>query len=178
MYKNKPEPKNRAAKASALMTLIGGMLLFVLSNSGAIPLPWLAQTVAVIFLTFSIYVAAAYLLKRYTFIVDRKPQIDGDGGDCDFIITEQKGNRDIKVCHVSVNDIVFIREVNSTNKKEVNQDRKKKKRYTYDTQFWASRRLEIAINYTDSEPEEHISLLVTFDEKLINVLLAAGVKKI
>ncbi len=177
MYKNKPEPKNKVAKVSALMTLIGGMFLFAVSNSGAIPLPWLAQTVAVIFLTFSIYVAAAYLLKRFTFIVDGKATVDGDG-DSDFIITEQKGSREIKVCHVSVNDIVFIREVNAANKKEVNKDRKKKKRYTYDTQFWASRRLEIAISYTDSDPEEHISLLVTFDEGLVRALLMAGATKI
>lgn len=176
MYKKTPEPKNKAAKASALLTIICGAFLFVFASSGAIPYPVIAQTCGIVFLTFSIYVASVYLLKRYTFIVDDFGLTDSETDDYDFVITERRGKREIKVCHVSLKDIAFAREVNAKNKKEVTSDRKNKKRFTYDTQLWAARRIEIAIAYTDNGTDESISMLITYDDELLKVLSNLGVE--
>ena len=173
MYRKTPVPKNTAAKISAILTLIGGAFMFIMVSGDNIPLPWLAQTIGIVFLTFSVYVAVAFLLRRYTFILETVSKEDGEN-DCDFIVKELKSNREIKVCHVSVHDIAFIREVNAANKSPVAKERQKKKKYTYDTQVCAARRLEIAIEYDG----EDISLLVTYDEELLNALVAAGVRKI
>ena len=173
MYKKTPVPKNTAAKISALLTLIGGAFMFIMVGGENIPLPLLAQTIGIVFLTFSVYVAVAFLLRRYTFILEMVSKEDGEN-DCDFIVKELKSNREIRVCHVSVKDILFIREVDAKNKKSVDRDRAKKKKYTYDTQFCAAKRLEIAIKYDG----EDISLLVTYDEELLNALVAVGVRKI
>ncbi len=174
MFKKTPAPKNTAAKISALLTLLSGVFMFIMAGGQAIPLPWLAQIVGILLLTFSIYVASAYLLRRYTFIVESvSDAAESRDGAYDLIINELRSNRELKVCHISVKNIEFIRVVNAENKKTVAEDRKRKQRFTYDTQFAAARRIEIAIAHEGEEA----SMLVTYDEELLNVLLSVGVIK-
>ena len=175
MLKKTPAPKNTAAKISALLTLLLGVFLFFMANAGLIALPWLAQLMGITLMTFAVYVASAYLLRRHTFIIESMSGAAENGeGAYDFIITEFRSNREMKVCHVSVKDIEFIREVNAENKKAVEKDRKGKARYTYDTQFAAARRIEIAIE----NGGERASMLITYDEELLRAFLAVGVRKI
>ena len=178
MFKKTIAPKNTAAKISALLTLLGGAFMIIMSNGGHIPLPWLAQMLGVVFLTFSIYVASAYLAMRYTLVVEFVPGSAEDGeGAYDFLIYEiggrkyQKGER--KVCHVSVKHIEFIRIVTAENKKEVARERVKLDKYTYDTQFAPSRRIEVVIK----NGGEEASMLLTYDEDVLNALLATGVRR-
>ena len=153
MFKKTIVPKNRAAKVSALLTLIGGAFMFIMANGGNIPLPWLAQLVGIVLLTFSIHVASAYLFRRHTVVIESVSGAAEDGlGAYDLIVYEvgakkkgATGAVDKKVCHVSVKHIEFIRVVTAENKKEVAKEHVKMDKYTYDTQFMAARRIEVVI---------------------------------
>ena len=174
MFKKTPTPKNNAAKISAALAVAGGALVFILTTAvKEIPFPGVAQFIGLLLVAYAVYIAGAYLLRSYTFIIE--PSDDDDAElDHDLIINEQRGKRALKVCHVSVKKIEFIRIVDSQNKKEVSKDRKAKDKYTYDAQFAASKRLEIAIK----GGSEEASMLVTYDDELIQALLTVGVRKI
>ena len=174
MFKKTPVPKNTVAKISALTALVLGLFMFVSARIDVIALPWLAQIIAIILLTFSIHVTTSYLLKRYTFIIESMSGAAESGeGAYDFIITEFRSNREIKVCHVSDKSINYIRVVTPENKKAVSAERKKMQRYTYDITFAAPRKLEIVVENGD----ELASMLVTYDEELLDALISIGVIK-
>lgn len=163
MYKNTPNPKNTAGKLTALITLIIGAALFGLSYTNMIKPAWLSQIFGLILVAVAIYIASVYLLRRYTFIIEAS---DTDTSVADFIITEQKNNRDITVCRIGVDEIISARVVTPQNKKTVAEERKSMKRYSYDTQFAPNRQIEIVAQYED----EKLSIIVTYDEKLLNIL--------
>lgn len=178
MFKKVIAPKNTAAKISALLTLLGGAFMFIMANGNFIPLPWLAQLIGIVLLTFSIFVASAYLLRQYSVVIESVSGAAEDGeGAYDFLVYELGASRykkgDRKVCHVSVRHIEFIRIVTAENKKEVARERVKLDKYTYDSQFAPSRRIEVVIK----NGGEEASMLLTYDEDVLNALLAVGVRK-
>jgi hypothetical protein len=164
MYKMTPRLKNTYAKIVSLVSLILGATLFVVSNMENVLYPAIAQLFGLILLTASIYIASVFLLRQYTFAIDQNP--NGDKGELDFTITERKGNRDITVCRIGLDEITSAREVNGKNKKAVESERKKMQRYTYDTSFIPARRIEIICRFDDND----LSILVTFDEQLLKIL--------
>ncbi len=169
MYKNTPKPKNTYAKIVALVSLILGALLFIMANSNIIAAPAIAQILGLLLVTLSIYIASVFLLRQYTFSVEPNPS--SDERELDFTITERKGNRDITVCRIGLDEIVLAREVNPQNKKIVNTERKKMKRYAYDTSFFAPKQIEIVSKFDG----EDISILITYDEELLKIL--SNIKK-
>lgn len=168
IYKNTPKPKNTYAKILALVCILTGAALFILANVGIFPAPAVPQLVGLIFITVSIYTASAFLLRQYTFSLDLNTSGERDG--IDFIVTERKGKRDVTVCRFGIDDIVAVREVNAQNKKQVNAEREKMKRYTYDTAFIAPRRIELICKLDDDD----FSILVTYDEQLLAELKKLG----
>jgi len=164
MYKNTPKPKNTYAKIVSLVSLILGSVLFVVSNSKGVAAPAVAQLFGILLMTAAIYIASVFLLHQYTFAIEQNPS--GDDGELDFIITERKGNRDITVCRIGLDEITSVREVNTQNKKAVAKERKNMKRYLYDTTFIPVRRIEIVCSFDG----EDISILATFDEQLLRML--------
>ncbi len=178
MFKKTIEPKNKGAKISALIAFIGGTFMVIMSSGGNIPLPWLAQGTGIALITYSIYIVSACLFRKYTVIIDSMSGAAEDGeGAYDFIIYElgaqRNGARERKICDVSVKHIDFVRVVDKENKKDVARDRKEKDKYTYDAQFAASRRLEVSI----TNGGEVASILLTYDEDILNALLSVGVKR-
>ena len=175
MFKKKIEPKIRVAMASAIISLLGGAVAYIVSSSGEVPYPWVLQAISVALFTYSIYIATAHLFRRHTVVIEPTAD-DAKGGEevFDLIIYEAAGKRERKVCHVAVGCIDFVRVVDVQNKKEVARDRKGKDRYTYDAQFAAARRLEIAI----TSGGEVASILLTYDQDVLNALLSVGAKKI
>ena len=141
LYKKTSAPKNIAGKITALLCLICGAVLFILAGQLPIFFPSLFQLFGVILMGLSIYIAAAYLLKEYTFaVVQTNTEADADYAErFDFIITENKNGKDVKVCHFSMKDINLVQTVAPNNKKSISKERKNMKRYTYNTQFAASR---------------------------------------
>ncbi len=172
LYRKTITPKNRFGKISALLCLLCGAALFILANGSFIPLPAIAQLVGIILFTASIYIASVYLLKQFTFAVERNSNEDEELSErkkYDFIITEKKGIKDMKVCHIGLCDIQSVRIVDVKNRKSVRAQRKKMRRFAYNTEFAAGREIEI-IALID---EELYSIFVTYDEELFELLSRA-----
>jgi hypothetical protein len=145
---------------------MGAALLFI--SNGNIAYPVLAQVLAILLLTFSVYVAIAFLLREYTYSIEPNKHIvkdDSMSEQYDFIITEAKGKRNVKVCHIEISDIKFIRVVDPTNRKQIKSERKNMKRFTYDTDFAASRQIELVAEIDG----EDYSIIFSYDEELLRV---------
>ena len=170
LFNKTVKPKNTAAKVTSLLTLLSGLFLWLASNS--IPIPVIPQSCAVILFTVSIYVATAYLLREYSYEIAnnyKEGEIDLKHR-YDLIVTEHKGKRLIKVCHIELSDVTAVKEINPQNAKECRAQRSKMNRYTYNTQFAASRKIEIQASVSG----EDISVLLTYDEELLNTLKNLG----
>lgn len=168
LFKKTMKHKNTAGKITAALCFASGVALLLLSNGGLIAIPALAQVLAIILLTASIYVAVAFLLREYTFSVEPNKHIADDdklSEQFDFIITEAKGKRVIKVCHIEMSEVKLIRVIDPSNKKQVQAERKNMKRFTYDTKFAASRQIEIV---ADIDREDY-SIIISYDEELLRV---------
>ena len=168
LFKKVMTHKNTSAKICAALFFASGVVLLLLTNGNLIAYPAIAQIIAIILLTASIYIAVAYLLRIYTFSVEPNKHIADDdkiSEQFDFIITETKVKRSVKVCHVEMSDVRLVRVVDPTNKKQVAAERKKMKCFTYDTCFAANRQIEIVANISD---EDH-SILISYDEELFRV---------
>lgn len=169
MFKKTVIHKNTAAKISALACLILGAALFILSGSGLVAIPALGQLISILLIGASIYIGASFLLRVYTYSIEPNIHITDDDdkrGQFDFIIYDEKGKKNIKVCHVEMSDVCFIRVITSENKKQVGEERKGMKRYTYDTRFAANRQIEVRAKIED----EDYSIIVTYDEELLAAL--------
>ncbi len=167
LYNKAIKHKNIFGKiACAICFVMGAALLFI--SNGNIAYPVLAQVLAILLLTFSVYVAIAFLLREYTYSIEPNKHIAKDDSmseQYDFIITEAKGKRNVKVCHIEISDIKFIRVVDPTNRKQIKNERKNMKRFTYDTDFAASRQIELV---AEIDGEEY-SIIFSYDEELLRV---------
>ena len=166
LYKNTVIPKNTAAKITSLSCIISGLFLWIVSAYA--PLPSVFQSIAVILFAAAIYIASAYLLRIYSYEIayNYKENETEDASLHDFIIYERKNNKFVKVCHIELSDVISVREVNPKNIKEVKAQRKNMKRYTYNTQFASSRKIEIVANIEGEE----LSVLTYFDPELLNTV--------
>ena len=169
IYRKKIHPKNTAAKISALLFLLSGAFLLTVAKITNVA-PALFQLVAICFITASIYIASAYLLREYTFELANNFKKDAihTSEMYDFIIMEQKGKRSVKVCHLEMSDVTEINEITPTNAKQINAARKNKKKYTYNTQFAASRKIEVCAEINGDQ----LSIIVTYDEELLRTMKA------
>jgi len=166
LYQKNIKPKNKLGKAFALIFLILGAVAFIAGASN-LPFPTIYQSLGVILLTVSVYIATAYLLREYIYsIAPNDREHDNESYNFDFIIKENKGNRIIKVCDIVMKDIKRVRVIDQSNKKQVAEERKKMTRYTYNTEFAASKKIEIVSVIQD----ETISIIVTYDEELLRAI--------
>lgn len=170
LYQKTSCPKNRAGKITALLLLLCGAALFIIAGATLEQYYSVIQALGVIMIGISVYIAVAYLLKEYTFSVTQSKSFNDEDASYaekfDFIVTERKSNRTIKVCHFSMNDITDVRIVDPKNKKQIKAERRGRQCYTYNNEFAASRFLEIRATLD----EESFSILVTFDEDLLKAL--------
>lgn len=166
LYKKIIKPKNTAAKITTFSCVAAGAFLWIMS--AYIPIPSIPQTVSVIFIAAAIYIASAYLIREYSFEIANNYKENETEAKMlyDLIINERKGNKFIKVCHIEFSDIVSVREVNPTNVKQVKAERDNKKRYTYNTQYAASQKIEVVADLGD----EMISILITYDSELLSAM--------
>jgi len=161
MYSKIPNPKNTTGKIISLCCLIAGVALFALGSVKHIPLPSVAQLIGVIFFTAAIYIASAYLLREYRFCIKESNRYSEDAPP-DFVIYMKSGVRESTVCRFGFDEIDSVTEVTPENKKSLLEDRKKLKRYTYNTQFAAQYFIEVR--------SDGISVLLTYDEELLATL--------
>lgn len=169
MFKKIIKHKNTAGKISALLCLIVGAALFILAGNGLVAIPALAQLISICLLGASIYIASAFLLREYTYAIEGNMHIvedDDISKQYDLIVTEAKGKRQIKVCHIEMSDIKKVRIITPENKKAVKSERKDAKRYTYDTQFAPNRQIEIKAEID----HEDYSIILSYDEEFLAAL--------
>lgn len=174
MFKKAIKHKNTAAKISALLCLICGAALFILAGNGYAAYPAAAQTISIVLIVASIYVASAYLLREYTYSIEPNTHIVEDDDlsrQYDLIITEAKGRKQIKVCHIEMSEITGVRVIDPDNRKQIRSERKNKKRYTYDTRFAASRQLEILFTLDG----EDYSIILSYDEEFLQAISKFGI---
>ena len=158
--------KNVSAKIYAAICLVMGVLLLFIVNGTNVSYPALIQIIAFAFLSASIYIAVAFLLREYTYKIEPNKHISSDDNmseQYDFIITEAKGKRNVKVCHLEINDIKLVRVIDPSNRKQIRNERKNIKRFTYDTDFVAIRQIEILANIDG----EDYSIIISYDEDLL-----------
>lgn len=169
LYKKTAKPKNTAGKITALLCLLSGAALFILAGNLPDLFPSLIQVAGVILIGISIFIASSYLLREYTFSVTPGKDFSNEESDYsdrfDFIVTERKYNRDVKVCHFGMSDVTSVRVVDPKNKKAISAERKNMRRYTYNTEFAASRHIEVRAQLDGEE----FSIFITYDEELLRV---------
>ena len=173
MFKKVIKHKNTPAKISALLCLVCGAALFFMAGNGVIAIPALAQALSIILIVAAIYIAASYLLREYTYSIEADLHSDEDDESLErygFIITEAKGKKQVKVCHLNMTDITEVRVIDPKNRKIVRSERKNMKRYTYDTKFAASTQIEVRANIDD----EDYSIIISFDNDTLNALKKFG----
>lgn len=166
MFKKTVIYKNTAAKISALLCLISGVALFLLAGNGYVAIPALAQVLSIALIAASIYIATVFLLRVYTYSIEPNTHIVADddlSAQYDFIITDEKGKRSIKVCHIEMTDVISLKVITPESRKQISEERKAMKRYTYDTRFAASKQLEVRARIDG----EDYSVIITYDEEII-----------
>ena len=169
MFKKVIKHKNTSAKVTSLLCLICGAALFILSGNGYVAYPAAAQLISIALIAASIYVAAAYLLREYTYAIEPNTHVVDDddlSAQYDLIVTEAKGKRQVKVCHIELSEITGVRVIDPNNRKQVQSERKNKKRYTYDKCFAANRQIEI-LSTIDGED---YSIILSYDEEFFDAL--------
>lgn len=173
MFKKVIKHRNTSAKVSALLCLVCGASLFILAGNGFVVYPAAAQLISIALIAASIYIASAYLLREYTYAIEPNTHVVDDddlSAQYDLIITEAKGKKQVKVCHIEMSEITGVRVIDPNNRKQIQSERKDKKRYTYDTCFAASRQIEI-LSTIDGED---YSIIVSYDEEFLQSLSKFG----
>jgi hypothetical protein len=168
LYHKTLAPKNTFGKLMSLFYLIGGAILYLSANTVKYAASVL-QVICVLFIGISIYIAVAFLLRQYCFSIMQSNTEDTDlppSHRYDFIITEKKGKRDIKVLHFGMRDLTSIQIVDEKNKTQVAKERKPMKRYTYNMEYAAKRLIEVRAVLD----EEEYSILITYDEELLKIM--------
>ena len=160
MYKKTLKTPNRNAKLIMWLLFVCGVFLFLFSGNGKLPYPAIAQSAAIIMICAAIYIATSYVLKEYTVEVSFP---DNAGRDAsvkpDFIVYQQKGSRKVKVCHISLSDVVRLEKYTHINKKEVNRAQKGMFIYKYNSSFLQAEFISITT-------KDDTAILVTYDEGL------------
>lgn len=171
MYKKIPKTKKLAASIFVMVLMAVGFYAFILGGMDAIAIPLIAQFFGVIFIVTGIYILATKILKEMIYqvtptereVTDEDIEIYGPRVKYDFIVAQHKGFRDIVMCRVGFDEVKGAVEINRLNRAEYRAKDKRKKRYSYDTQFAPARQLRVEIN-------EDTVVFLTYDEELLKLL--------
>ena len=160
--------QNRSGKLAALISLGMGVPMMFFATSFIMPV--IPQLVGICLLATAIYIASAYLLRELTFSFEiRDSEADSARDGFDFLIKERRAGGEFKHCHISLSDITLVRKVTKENKKQVKEERKNMRRFTFDTCFAPRERIEIVALVDD----EDISMLISYDDEIFALLKEA-----
>ncbi len=171
MYKKIPKTKKVAASIFVMVLIAFGIYGFSLGSMQLLPAPVIAQFFGVVFLVTGIYIYSTNVLKEMVYqitptereVTDEELAICGPRVKYDFIVAQHKAIRDVVMCCVGLDEVKSAVEVNRLNRAEYRKKDKKKKRYSYDTQFAPSRQLRVEIN-------DDTVVFLTYDEELMGLL--------
>ena len=157
MFKKTLKTQNKKAKLTMATLFIFGVAFLLLSPQ--IKGRLIVQTVGFLLIGGAVYIATAFVLKEYTvnvFIPDGQLTPD-------LAIFEFHGKREIKVCHIGLNEVTEIKLITPENAKAEKENRKNLKRYKYNTFFDCERFIELIVR-------DEISIMITFDPELYEVI--------
>ena len=171
MYKKTPKTKKVAASIFVMVLIAVGIYTFSLGSIRIIPAPVIAQFIGVVLLTTGIYIYATKVLKEMVYqiiptergVTDEEIAVCGPRVKYDFIVAQHKAIRDVVMCRVGLDEVKGAVEINRLNRAEYRKKDKKKKRYSYDTQFAPARQLRVEIN-------DDTVVFLTYDEELLELL--------
>lgn len=171
MYKKIPKTKKLAASIFVMVLIAVGIYGFSLGSMQLLPAPVIAQFFGVILLVTGIYIYATKVLKEMVYqvsptereVTDDELAICGPRVKYDFIVAQHKAIRDVVMCRVGLDEVKGAVEINRLNRAEYRRKDKKKKRYSYDTQFAPSRQLRVEIN-------DDTVVFLTYDKELLELL--------
>ena len=157
MFKKTLKTQNKKAKIIMTLFFVFGVALLFLAPS--IKGKSLIQLAAFLAIGVAVYIATAFVLKEYTINVF----MPEDGLSPDLAIFEFHGKREIKVCHISLNEVTKMTVLTPENAKAEAENRKNLKKYKYNTFFDCDKFIELIVR-------DEISIIVTYDEELYQVL--------
>ena len=171
MYRKIPKTKKAASVFFVIVLLGVGLFLIFMGGIRLLPLPILAQFIGISCTVAAVFILSQRTLKDFTYeIATTERDVSeeeilrcGERAKYDFLVYERRGWRDIAVCRVGLDEVRSATEMNPANKKEFKRLDREKKRYTYDAQFAAWRRLRLQIN-------DDTVVYLTFDRELFDIL--------
>lgn len=171
MYKKIPKTKKLAASIFVMVLIALGIYIFSLGSMRFIPAPVIAQFFGVIFLVSGIYIYSTNVLKEMIYqitptereVTEEELALCGNRAKYDFIVSQHKAIRDVVNVRVGLDEVTEAVEINRFNRAEYRKKDKKKKRYSFDTQFAPARQLRVQVN-------DDIVLFLTYDEELLGLL--------
>ena len=157
MIKKTLKTQNKKAKLTMLFLFIFGVTLFLIAPS--VPIEAALQIIGFIFVSLSVYIATAFVLKEYTV------SIFFPEGEIypDLAIYEFHGKRELKVCHIGLSDVVEMKIITPENAKAEKEKRKDLKRYRYNTFFDCKEFIELIT-------KDGVSVIMTYDEDIYKIL--------
>lgn len=157
MFKKTLKTQNKKAKLTMTFLFILGVGILLLApqvNGRSI-----IQIIGFLLLGSAVYIATAFVLREYTVnIFIPEGQITPD-----LAIFEFHGKREVKVCHIGLNEVTGFKIITPENAKVEKQNRKALKKYKYNTYFDCEKFIELIVR-------DEISILITFDEELFCVI--------
>ncbi|MBE6548046.1 MAG: hypothetical protein E7667_04105 [Ruminococcaceae bacterium] len=171
VFKIIPKTKKLVASVFVMVLMAVGIFAFMMGNMKAIPMPVISQFLGVIFIITAIYILATKILKEMIYqvsptdrvVTQEEIELCGPRARYDFIVAQHKGFRDIVMCRVGLDEVKEAVEINRLNRAKYREIDKKKKKYSYDTQFAPARQLRVVIN-------DDTVVFLTYDEELLKIL--------
>lgn len=160
MYEYAPRSKKRREKRLFLVCLAPALLFLILSILPQTPAPVLCRLFAVCAATGAAWIAARYLLRRYTYCV--APCEDGDGSP-DLTVTEYYGRRQRVVCRISLGQ---IEKVSRESVKEERTDEAHMHMFEYTDEIFSP----FFCLLTVRDGEEPCRIRILADERLYDIL--------
>lgn len=158
-YEYVPFSKNSKTKKMALSFFFGGLILFVIGGIKAIPFRSVIQLASIASLTVSILLVGRFMLRAYAYIVK-----DFGEGD-ELVIDEIMRKSRCSVCRLELKKLTAVRRLS-----ELPNDEKKKKRYNYCPDAFASD--AYALDFVDGNYDtstETIRIVLQPDKKLVSI---------
>ena len=91
------EPKaKKSGRVLAFLLILGGLLIFLIT-SFPIPYRGVAQMLAIALIVAGLFVTVRYVLCEFRYLLDEREE-----GGTDLIIWKIQGQKQIKVCHISL----------------------------------------------------------------------------
>ena len=170
MYKKTPKTKKGMAILFVMLLMAVGLFGLFMGSAEFIPAPWLSQFIGIVCVLTSMYIMFTKIFKELVYEVcptDREMTEElkekGRRARYDFVISQNKGIREIPLCRIGLEEVKEAVEVNRFNRKQYREEDKNRKKYAYDTQFAPYRHIRVLVN-------ENTVIYLTYDEELLKIL--------